>query len=148
MGPLSPVLENFCLFNLHTCYYFWSHGSEEVLVEPKGSCVTGARVLTAATVMYQFRSAGKTGNWVATSENGHHPAICRSDGCALVSWPIETKIITTAIEFIFSFVLTWCKLYTKWKCHEKSHHLLLFHAYYSSITALIELGKRQGHCLK
>lgn len=103
MGPLLLVFENFRLFNLHTHCYFWRNGSEEVLVESRGSCVTGARVLTAATVMYQFRCAGKTGNWVATSENGYHSAIHRSEGCALVSLPIETKIIR-AIEFVFKLL--------------------------------------------
>lgn len=95
-------------------FYFWRSGSEEVLVEPKESCVTGARVLTAATVMYQFRCPGKTGNWIAKSEHGYHPAIFRSDGCALVSRPIESivvKIIIIAIELISPLCKSGCKLY-------------------------------------
>lgn len=70
MGRLSLVLEDFRLSSLHTCYHMPMHtcydfrrnGSEEVLDVPKGIVVTGARVLTAAPVMYQFRYAGKTGN--------------------------------------------------------------------------------------
>lgn len=54
---------------------------------PRGVVVTGARILTAAAVVYQFRSAGKTGNCMAKSEHGYHPSILTANGCAIVSRP-------------------------------------------------------------
>lgn len=46
---------------MHTRYYFWRNVRKYEMT-PRGVVVTGARILTAATVAYQFRSAGKTGN--------------------------------------------------------------------------------------
>mgnify|MGYP007071217019 CR=1 FL=1 len=101
--------------------------------------------------MYQFSCAGKTGNWVAKSENGYHLVIPRSDGCAVVSRgiaPTVVKMIIRAIELIFFFVLKWMHAIHKAEvagkgatlCFSLLLHLLIRYLCSGRI-------KRQGPCL-
>lgn len=59
------------------------------------------------------------------------------------------KIITGVIEFIFSFMLRWMQVTHKMEASEGRATLSLFLSLIVTccITALIELGERQGHYL-